>query len=117
MKRMLITGGSGFIGTILICNLLRQDEYEILNIDINRPKIAEYYYIWKSIDLLDKEKLMLVCSEFRPDYVIHLAARTDLKGNELNDYSSNTIGVSNLLEALDLVSNLKRVIFASSMYV
>ena len=52
-----------------------------------------------------------------PDYVIHLAARTDLRGIKLDDYKVNIDGIKNILEVLDEIDNLKNVIFTSSMYV
>lgn len=59
----------------------------------------------------------MAIKNFSPDYVIHLAARTDLNGKELMDYDANMAGVSNLLDVLVHIPNLKRAIFASSMYV
>lgn len=117
MKKILITGGSGFIGTNLINHLLRTNTYQLLSIDIESPKIEAHQSIWKQVDLCDKEALSQAVTAFQPDYVIHLAARTDLRGKELKDYDANMAGVSNLLDVLELIPNLKRAIFASSMYV
>jgi nucleoside-diphosphate-sugar epimerase len=55
--------------------------------------------------------------EFSPDYIIHLAARTDLDGKTLDDYSANTLGVKNILKAAQQLSNLKKIIITSSMLV
>ena len=44
--KILVTGGSGFIGTNLIENLIKKG-YEVRNIDINRPKITERNDIWE----------------------------------------------------------------------
>lgn len=117
MEKFLITGGSGFIGTNLVTELLRRNDCQLLNIDKEKPKILEHESVWKQIDLCDKEILNIAIKNFCPDYVIHLAARTDLYGKELMDYDANITGVSNLLEALEYVPNLKRAVFASSMYV
>ena len=117
MNKILITGGSGFIGTNFINHLLKQGEYALLSIDKEQPKIEGHRTIWKMVDVCDKEQLMQTVVEFQPDYVIHLAARTDLRGKELGDYAANMEGVSNLLDALEQVPNLKRTVFASSMYV
>lgn len=117
MKKLLVTGGSGFIGTNLIEQVIRYNEYEILNIDFHEPKIESRTNIWKNIDIRNKEQLIPVVVDFNPDFVIHLAARTDLKGESLQDYDAEMGGVSNLLEALDNCSNLQRAVFASSMYV
>lgn len=117
MSKVLITGGSGFIGTNLIEYLINHTYDEILNIDITEPKIKSHYKFWKNVNLTDKKDLLNVIEGFQPDYVIHLGARTDLNGRCLMDYDANITGVSNLLDTLNYASNLKRVIFASSMYV
>ena len=117
MRKILITGGSGFIGTNLINHLLKTKEYTLLSIDIHQPKIEGHKNLWKQVDICDAIFLKKTIKEFQPDYVIHLAARTDLRGKELMDYDANMGGVSNLLDALEEVPNLKRAIFASSMYV
>ena len=117
MEKILITGGSGFIGTNLIAYLLIKNTYRLLNLDREMPKITEHQSIWKQVDLCDKDALKKIVIDFSPEYVIHLAARTDLRGKELKDYDTNMLGVSNLLDVLELIPNLKRVIFASSMYV
>nr|WP_321453620.1 NAD(P)-dependent oxidoreductase [uncultured Carboxylicivirga sp.] len=117
MKRILITGGSGFIGTNLISELNKQENLTILNLDLIAPKIESQNFLWKRLDIRDKNDLELSVKDFNPNVVIHLAARTDLNGETLQDYNSNIIGVSNLLEVLDELNDLKRVIFTSSMYV
>lgn len=117
MNKILITGGSGFIGTNLINHLLKVKKYIVLNIDINQPKIDSHKSLWIQVDICDSILLKKTIQEFQPDYVIHLAARTDLRGKVLKDYAANMDGVSNLLDTLEQVPNLKRAIFASSMYV
>lgn len=117
MTRFLITGGSGFIGTHIVDSLLKNTQNVVLSIDIQVPKIKQHEKIWQKIDLCDKELLMQAVGEFRPDIVIHLAARTDLRGQALEDYAVNMQGVSNLLEALDKAPTIRQAVFASSMYV
>ena len=77
----------------------------------------EHRTLWKQVDIREKGALMIAVTDFQPEYVIHLAARTDLNGKTLQDYDANMLGVTNLLDALEQVENLKRVVFASSMYV
>lgn len=116
-EKIIITGGSGFIGTNLISHLINQNKYEVINIDIAKPKIKSHQLFWKNVDLREKEALETAITTIQPTYVIHLGAKTDLNGKSLSDYDANTVGVNNLLSALSKIKNLKRVIFASSMYV
>ena len=114
--RILVTGGSGFIGTNLIETLLKTGA-EIVSIDMIAPKLKEHRTVWKQVDIRERDALMTTVKDFQPEYVIHLAARTDLNGKTLQDYDANMQGVTNLLDALEQLKDLKRVVFASSMYV
>lgn len=115
--KFLVTGSSGFIGTNVMDFLRKSEKYEVLGIDNVAPKNPEHTRLWKKIDICDRASLVQTVTDFRPDYVIHLAARTDLSGSCVEDYAANTDGVENLLEALDGVENLKHVVFTSSMLV
>jgi nucleoside-diphosphate-sugar epimerase len=116
LEKIIITGGSGFIGTNLVQYYLDRD-IKVLNYDIKSPRNKSHIKYWQRADILDIETLSKVIQEFNPDYIFHLAARTDLDGNCIEDYAANTQGVSNLVEAAKCASDLKRVIFASSMLV
>lgn len=113
--RVLITGGSGFIGTNAVEHFAAC--HKVLNLDIVAPINPAHADHWRQVDLLDASTLSATVANFDPHVVLHLAARTDLDGLELNDYAANTIGVSNLLQALAGAPSLRRVIFASSMLV
>ena len=95
-KYILITGGSGFIGTNLINELINSN-YTILNIDKVEPKIQSHKQFWKFCNILDKNKLEKIFLEFNPDYLIHLAAKTDTESSLIEDYSENIQGTKNVL--------------------
>ena len=115
--KVLITGGSGFIGTNLIEFLSENDGYKIMSLDLVKPKIKSHQQYWTQIDLRRHDDVVSAVESFAPDYVIHLGARTDLNGTSLQDYDANIGGVRNLLDAIKKVGSVKRAIFASSMYV
>lgn len=116
MTRVLVTGGSGFIGTNLI-NKLLENNYDVCNIDIKKPKVLSHELVWKNVDICDFDNLKYEIDSFLPEIIFHLAARTDLNGENLLDYDSNITGVKNLIRSVENLKCLKRIIFTSSMYV
>jgi nucleoside-diphosphate-sugar epimerase len=116
MEKILITGGSGFIGTHLV-QTLAELGFEILNLDLHEPRLTDHRQFWKRIDMRDAIGLSDAFIAFKPDTVIHLAARTDLRGETLADYDANTVGVENLLNAIEQSGTVNKAIFTSSMYV
>lgn len=116
MARLLVTGGSGFIGTNLIEHHLQKGD-EILNFDIAEPRNAAHRFLWQRGDLLDRRSLAAAIDRAQPDFVYHMGARTDLHGASITDYPANTQGVTNLIEALREYRKIRSVVFASSMLV
>jgi GlcNAc-P-P-Und epimerase len=117
MNNILITGGSGFIGTNLIESLMHNANVTLLNLDIKNPKIDSHNAFWVNVDIRDKSLLKSTIEKFNPTIVIHFAARTDLNGTSIEDYSTNTIGTQNVVEVLNEIEFLGIALFTSSMYV
>jgi GlcNAc-P-P-Und epimerase len=113
---VLITGASGFIGTNLLEHYASMG-YRVRNIDIRKPRNTTHLPFWANVDITDLPSLRREVLEFNPDYIVHLAARTDLDGEHLADYSANTVGVRNLIAAIAGLPRLKKIIIASSMLV
>jgi GlcNAc-P-P-Und epimerase len=111
--QLLITGGSGFIGTNCVHWFLERG-HSVLNIDLDEPVDPSLKKCFQKADLLDAPSLQRVISKFEPTHVLHLAAETSL-GRQ--DYSSNTVGVRNLIEALRSIPKLQRTIFTSTQLV
>lgn len=114
--KILITGASGFIGTNLMEDFISKG-YEVLNIDFNKPKIPERKSLWKNVDITEYSPFERAVLDFNPDYLVHLAARTDLDGKTLDDYDANVTGVENLMNIVHKCPNLKKVIVTSSKFV
>lgn len=114
-KRILVTGGSGFIGTNII--EFYKNDFEVLSIDFLKPRNENHIGYWKNVDILDEDSIISVFKDFQPHYVFHMAARTDLDGKTLEDYNANIQGVNNIIRALSYCSSLEKTIFASSRLV
>lgn len=114
--RILVTGASGFIGTNLLEDLADKG-YTVWNIDMKFPKIKERKDLWDEVDITNYSDFENAVLRFEPEYIVHLAARTDLDGKSLKDYDANVTGVENLMKIVRKLPNLKKVIIASSKFV
>lgn len=115
--KVVVTGGSGFIGTNLV-ELLLKHNHVVVNYDIKIPKNGDHLNCWKYVDILDKLQLFNQLSIDQPDFIISLAARTDL--NEIKNicgYNVNIDGVRNIMDGASNLPHLKKIIVASSMLV
>jgi nucleoside-diphosphate-sugar epimerase len=115
--KIIITGGSGFIGTNLLDFFLKHN-YNVINYDIDTPRNPAHFIHWTKINILDKEKLAIQLNIDQPEFIIHLAARTDLnEKKDIKGYDVNINGVENIMDLSSKLKSLKRIIIASSMLV
>lgn len=84
-KRVLVTGCSGFIGGHLMKSLAAAN-YESLGVDFRAPNFGDVRgWSFSECDILDAAKLCRTVTEFAPDVIVHLAARTDINGKRNPD--------------------------------
>jgi UDP-glucose 4-epimerase len=105
MKKILITGNSGYIGSHL--SKMLADSYEVYGLDINLPQ-TDCLKDWYNIDI---RKLFTIDQEF--DAVIHLAALVNVGESEqqpISYYITNLNGTMNVINKI----KTKNFIFAST---
>ena len=115
--RCLVTGGSGFIGTCVLHELRRRHpDWKLLNVDIQQPPEGLESVAWQQADILDKARLLAVFRDFHPTHVVHLAARITME-NEIDALPENTNGVQNLIDCIQAVPSVKRLLVTSTSFV
>ena len=117
MKKILVTGGAGYIGSHVV-KALGEQGYEVLVFD-NLSTGNEWAVLSGRLvqgDVADRGALDRVLTEFRPDAVIHFAASivvSESVAEPLKYYRNNTATALNLLEALQ-AHGVNRFIFSST---
>jgi GlcNAc-P-P-Und epimerase len=116
--KLLVTGGSGFIGTNLIEYMVSRG-HEIANIDIAPPADESQAAYFQQCDILDGAVMKAAFQRFQPEAVVHLAARADIshKGPVEPYYASITAGTQNVLDAVQSTPSVARVLITSTQYV
>jgi UDP-glucuronate 4-epimerase len=131
MKSILVTGGAGFIGSHLCESLLKKPtvkkvvvvdnldpttydpKFKKENLSLLTPSKKFKFY---KTDIRDRKSLEKIFKKEKPEYVVHLAAKTDTR-NSVHEPEAhedvNVLGTINLLE-LSKDLKVKKFIFISS---
>jgi UDP-glucose 4-epimerase len=120
MKRVLITGGAGFIGSALVPELSSKgyDVYVLDNLSFGKRElidIAEDKFILA--DITNRTQIQEIMMSVKPHWVIHFAAIHFIPYCNQNPYESANIniqGTINILDAAKKVDCLEKVLFAST---
>jgi nucleoside-diphosphate-sugar epimerase len=116
--RILITGASGFIGTNAVATFAERG-HTIFNYSVHSPLDSEQTPYWQDGDILDPAETTAAFRAFKPDWVIHLAARADCDENTTVEagYRTNTDGTKNVLDAIKATPSVQRAIITSTQFV
>lgn len=115
--RITVTGGAGFIGSHLVDRLI-EDGHTVQVIDNLYTGNKEFVHSkaqFVELDIRDP-KLYSVLEEFRPDYIFHEAAQTEVStsmSNPMLDCDINLMGLINLLNAA-VKLDIKKFLMPSS---
>ena len=127
MKKILVTGGAGFIGSAVVRHIIENTQDSVVNVDKltyagnleslesveNNPR-----YTFEQVDICDAKALARVFEQHKPDAVMHLAAESHVDRSidgPAAFIETNIVGTYTLLEAAraywNTLSNEKKVAF------
>lgn len=121
-KKVIVTGGTGFIGSHLVEELIAL-EAEVLVIDVACAPLS--YFAQKElskkvqlalVDIADRQTIAELFVDFQPDYIFHLAAEAIVSNSYEDPYKTfqtNVMGTVSILEAARKVTP-QAIIVASS---
>ena len=120
--KSLIIGGAGFVGAYLVRHLkndlgqdvvvtkMPREQIKVDGVDMNSIQVYD-------LDILQKESIVALFREIRPDYIYHLAAQSSVSVSWKNPALTvdvNVKGGVNILEALRELGDKPRVLFIGS---
>ena len=123
MKKIIVTGGLGFIGSNLI-KILNEKKFFIINIDKisyasnknNIPNNIKNYKFYKE-NINNKDFIVKILKKYKPSLIFNLAAETHVDKSidgPKSFINSNILGVFNLLEAIRIYKKKIKLIHIST---
>jgi len=109
-KKILVTGGAGFIGSAVIRHIINDTQHNVVNIDkltyagnleslVSVSESERYFF--EQVDICDAEVIKRILKQHQPDIIMHLAAESHVDRSidgPAEFIQTNIVGTYNLLE-------------------
>ena len=122
-RNILVTGGTGFVGSHLVEELVKQ-KANVVTTFISTSPLAYFFtqglnkkVKMADVDICDFDRIFDIVTKFEIEYIFHLAAQALVETafyNPRRTLETNILGTVNILESARLYPKIKAVIIASS---
>lgn len=106
MKKALIIGAAGFVGSYLIDHIQKNCVWSIVVTKMPQEIIKKQGIEICDLNILDKEAVAALLDEMRPDYIFHLAAQSSVAVSWKNPGLTVDVNIKGSLNVLDAVRAL-----------
>lgn len=113
MAHYLVTGGSGFVGTLLVRKLLAEG-HTVSSVDLLPSEIAHPRFTPTVGDIRDRETLDRVFTAAKPEVVFHCAAQLAHLGVTAAELDSHNANGSRVLGEAAAASGIRKLVYLSS---
>lgn len=119
MNNILVTGGAGYIGSVIVQNLKKKYKHKIIvidNLSTGKKKFVPNDVIFQKLNLQNYQKTKGFFLKHKIDIIIHFAASISVEESQIKKekYKKNNIEATRNLIKLAKEFNIKKFIFAST---
>lgn len=106
MKKAMVIGAAGFVGNYLMQYLYKECNMEVYVTKLSHEEIGSNYVKVYDLDILNKEAIVSLLFEIRPDYIFHLAAQSSVGLAWKNPCLTIDVNIKGSVNVMDAVREL-----------